>query len=108
MKPTEKFKFCNHHHELGEDHALVDFGDGGFVANKRAIPLLKALNEAGLRTRTHHFAHDCEHAFLSILLDSDVRVEVKNVYEKDASRTKYNGSMELLISWLPGVENVTS
>ena len=96
-KPTEKYRFCNHHHELSEHHTLVDFGDGEFVANKAAIPLLKALNECGLRTRTHHY--DGKHGFVSILLDENVFIEIKTVQEKDAERTKYNGKKELLILW---------
>lgn len=95
--PTEKYRFCNHHHEIGDKHELVDFGDGEFVANKRAVPLLKALNELGLRTRTHHIG-DEDSAFVAILLD-DVNVEIKTVNERDATRTKYNGKKELLISW---------
>lgn len=96
-KPTEKYKFCNHHHELTDRHEVVNFGDGDFVANKEAIPLLKALNEAGIKTRTHHFDGG-ERGFISILLDN-VTVEVKQVFEKDADRTKYNGKHELLILW---------
>jgi hypothetical protein len=76
---------------------MVDFGDGRFVANKQAIPLLKALNEIGLRTRTHHVGND-EYAFISILLDN-VEVCVKQVFEGQANRTKYNGKYELLIQW---------
>lgn len=93
---TDKYKHCNHHHELTDQHEIVDFGDGEFVANKVAIPLLKALNEAGLRTRTHHM--DNEGGFVSILLDN-VRIEIKTVNEIDATRTKYNGKKELLILW---------
>ena len=96
-KGTDKFKFCNHHHELTEDHEMVDFGDGEFVANKMAIPLLKALNELGLRTRTHHV--DAGGGFVSILLEDNVRVEIKTVNEVDADRTKFNGKKELLILW---------
>lgn len=95
---TDKYKYCNHHHELTDEHELVDFGDGEFVANKAAIPLLKALNEAGLKTRTHHFTHEDGHGFISILLDN-VRIEVKTVNEIDADRTKYNGKKELLLIW---------
>lgn len=98
MIATDKYKFCNHHHELTEDYEVVDFGDGEFVANKAAIPLLKALNEAGLRTRTHHFANEDEHGFVSILLDN-VRIEVRPVSEIHADRDKYNDKFELLISW---------
>ena len=97
MTPTNKYRFCNHHHELTEGHEIVDFGDGEFVANKEAIPLLKALNEVGLKTRTHHYSGG-DHGFVGILLDN-VTVEVRTVNEKDASRTKYNGKKELLISW---------
>ena len=96
-EPTDKYKGCNHHHELTENHKLVDFGDGEFVANKEAIPLLKALNEIGLKTRSHHIAKE-EHAWVCILLDG-VELEIRDVFERDATRTKYNGKKELLIQW---------
>lgn len=97
MKPTNKYKFCNHHHELTEEHQIVDFGDGEFVANKKAIPLLKALNDLGLRTRTHHVGE--ENNFFSILLAENVSVEIVTVNELNADRDKYNGQKELLIQW---------
>jgi len=97
MKPSNKYKYCNHHHELDENYKLVDFGDGEFVANIEAISLLKALNEVGLRTRTHHIG-DSEYAFISILMDN-VSIEVRKVDERDADRIKYDGKYELLISW---------
>ena len=97
MKTTNKYKHCNHHHELTDQHEIVDFGDGGFVANKEAILLLKALNELGLRTRTHHISYDI--CFVSILLGEKIEIEVKTVNEIDADRDKYNGQKELLISW---------
>jgi hypothetical protein len=93
---SDKYKYCNHHHELTEDCELVNFGDGEFVANKAAVPLLKALNEAGLKTRTHHMENG--NCFVSILLDN-VSLEVRTVNEIDADRTKYNGKTEVLISW---------
>ena len=96
MKYLNKYKYCNHHHVLTKNHKIVDFGDGKFVANKKAIPLLKALNELGIRTRTHHIDEDF--GFFSILLDN-VTVEIRDVYEKAASRTKYNGKKELLITF---------
>lgn len=97
MKTTDKYKHCNHHHELTKEHKIVDFGDGEFVANKEAIPLLKALNELGLRTRTHHIGND--NCFISILLGEKIEIEVKTVNEIDADRDKYNGQKELLIRW---------
>lgn len=96
--PTDKFRACNHHHELTEDHELVDFGDGEFVANKAAVPLLAALNALGLRTRTHH-VEPGGHSFISILLNDDVRLEILKVNEIHADRDKYNGKTELLIFW---------
>ena len=97
-KSTNKYKYCNHHHVLTEQHEVVDFGDGEFVANKKAVPLLKALNELGLKTRTHHIDNKKDFGFFSILLDN-VTVEIRDVYEKAASRTKYNGKKELLITF---------
>jgi uncharacterized membrane-anchored protein len=94
---TCKYKYCNHHHELNENYKIVNFGDGDFVANKEAIPILKALNEIGLKTRSHHIDKE-EHAWVCILLDG-VELEIRDVYEKDATRTKYNGKEELLIQW---------
>lgn len=94
--PTDKYAYCNHHHELTDLHQVVDFGDGEFVANVEAIPLLKALNEAGLKTRTHHF--DGENGFVGILMDN-ASIEVRRVDESHADRTSYNGKTELIISW---------
>ncbi len=95
--PSEKYKNCNHHHELTDEHEIVDFGNGTFVANKQAIPLLKALNEIGLNTRTHHVDVD-GHSFVSILLDN-AEIEVRKVFERDSTRVEYNGKHELLIQW---------
>lgn len=96
-KPTEKYKEYNHHHELNDDYEFVDFGNGKFIANKQSIPLLKALNEAGLKTRTHHITEETN-AFVSILLEN-VEFEVNKVFEKHANRKDYNGKLELLIKW---------
>lgn len=97
-EPTDKYRYCNHFHKIDEYHEMVDFGDGEFVANKEAIPLLKALNEAGLRTRTHHMSDEHENAFVGILLDN-ASVEVREVREADSDRDKYKGRWELLIKW---------
>lgn len=98
MKPSNKYIYCNHHHELDDKHSLVDFGDGEFVANNDAIPLLKALSDLGLKTRSHHIVKGESHPWVCILLDN-VRIEIKEVYEADSSRTKYNGKKEILIQW---------
>lgn len=95
-QPSEKYTHCNHHHELTEEHEMVNFGYGEFVANKSAIPLLKALNDAGLKTRTHHFGNNGN--FISILLDN-VEIKEQVVNEVHSTRTQYNGKKELLIFW---------
>lgn len=99
-QPTDKYRYCNHHHEIDNSHTMVNYGDGEFVANNEAIPLLKALNEAGLKTRSHHIDSG-EYAWVCILL-GDVDLEIKEVNELQATRTKYNGKKELLIRWKRG------
>lgn len=94
---SEEFNYCNHHHALTSKHRLVDFGDGEFVANVDAIPLLEALNTLGLRTRTHHV--DESGGFFSILLEQNVHCYIRQVNELDSTRTKYNGKTEILIEW---------
>ena len=47
-KPTNKYKFCNHHHEIGEDHEIVNFGSGGFVSillDENVFIEIKTVNE---------------------------------------------------------------
>lgn len=97
---TEKYKHFNHHHEITENDELVNIGGEEFIANKKAIPLLKALNDLGLKTRTHHI--DDDGGFFSIILDcdKDIRIELRNINERDSSRTIYNGKKEILISWI--------
>ena len=99
MTPSTKYSHMNHHHELTDDHEIVSFGGVEFVANKAAIPLLTALHDLGLRTRTHHVGP--QSGFVSILLDPRVRVEIRTVNEGGADRTIYNGQLECLISWIP-------
>lgn len=82
---------------MSEDHTIVDFGTGPFVANKAAIPLLEALHRLGLTTRTHHI--DDDGGFFSVILSENVSVEVKTVFERDADRAKFNGLHEILIAW---------
>jgi hypothetical protein len=97
MTPSDRFLHCNHHHELTPDHEVVNIGGCEFVANKMAIPLLKALNDAVLITRSHH--HDTPgEGFISILLDN-VDIEVRTVNESDAGRVTFDGKKELLIKW---------
>lgn len=99
-KFTEKYRHFNHYHEITENDKLVNIGGEEFIANKKAIPILKALNDLGLKTRTHHI--DKDGWFFSIIIDwdKDIRVELRDVHERDSSRTIYNGKKEVLISWI--------
>lgn len=95
-KSTDKYTYCNHFHELTEDHEIVNLGDQDVVVNKEATILLKELNRLGLKTRSHHVGdNEC---FLSILLDN-TSIEVRDVNERDSTRDMYNGKKELLIQW---------
>jgi hypothetical protein len=107
MEPKQSidFKFCNHYHELTNKHSIVNFGDGNFIANDMAIPLLQSLNELGLKTRTHHI--DENGGFVSILIENGIRAEIREVNEFYADRTKYNGKTELLISWVSKLTDKT-
>ena len=97
MTQTDKYKYCNHHHEIRNNQEIIDLGTGKFVADKQMIPLLKALNDAGLITRTHNYSGSGIH-FIGILLDN-VGIEINRVFERNASRTKFNGKTQLLIRW---------
>lgn len=97
-KPTRKYKYCNHHHEITKNQEIIDFGTGKFVADKPMIPLLKALNEIGLITRTHNYDDDSGIHFIGIILDN-VGIEVNKTFERDADRTKFNGKTQLLLRW---------
>ena len=97
MKGTDKYKYCNHHHEITKNQETIDLGTGKFVADKQMIPLLKALNEIGLITRTHNYSDSGIH-FIGILLDN-VGIEVNKAFERSAGRTKFNGKTQLLIRW---------
>lgn len=96
-KPSAKFAHVNHHHELTEDHEIVSMGGETFVANVQAIPLLQALNDLGLQTRTHHV--DKDGGFVSILISPLVSVEIRTVNEIHTERKRYNGRAEVLIQW---------
>lgn len=87
-KETIEFKHCNHHHELTSDQELVDLGTGEFVADKERIPLLKALNECGLETRTHCYGHKTGVSFVAIKL-KNVDIEIR----------RSHGYKELLLTW---------
>ena len=96
-KPSTKFTHMNHHHELTPEHEIVNYAGVEFVANKMAIPILSALHDLGLRTRTHHVQD--KQGFVSVLLDPGVSVEVRQVNERDADRDIYNGQTEVLLRW---------
>ena len=96
---TDEYKHCNHHHELTDEHEIVELGGCEFVANKAAIPLLKALNDAGLKTRSHHYVGPDEGGFVCLMMDN-IEISIANVTEDHSSRDHCNGQ-QLVISWQP-------
>ena len=98
-KNTEKYKKCNHHHEIEDFQEIVNFGSGFFVADKKRKKLLEALNECGLITRTHCYGHETGYSFVSILMDNDLKIEVKDVSEYYSTRKFDKNKKEILISW---------
>jgi hypothetical protein len=88
-KETDKYKFCNHHHELTEDQEIINLGTGDFVADKKMIPLLKELNKAGLITRSHCGGHGTGKSFVVIKTDNIFHLEIRN----------YHDMKEVVISW---------
>jgi len=99
ISQSEEFlKESNHHHELTENHIVVNLGSGDFVANKEALPLLAALAAVGLKTRTHHYQGG-KHGFFSIIIDDSVECEIREVSERNSSRDEYEGKSEVIINW---------
>lgn len=101
-KWTKKYQYCNHHHEIEPYQVLVDLGDGAFVADKDMIPLLKALNDSGLKTRSH-----CGHTkerFVCIRMDNVESIVVRDITEQHSTRETKPGQ-ELIISWTIENEN---
>lgn len=97
---TDKYKKFNHYHEIMKDQSIVNFGSGEFIVDNKRIPLLKALNDCGLITRTHCYGHETGHSFVSILLNDEMEVVIKeNVREGYSTRTFPKGTKEVLISW---------
>ena len=95
---------CNHHHPMNGGQEIVDFGTGPFVADKPLLPLLKAMNDLGLVTRTHDYTrhpNGTATAFVGVILDKRVRLEIKHVTEPDADREIFRGQQEVLMSWEP-------
>ena len=95
--PTAQYKAFNHHHELADDQRMINLGTGQFVADKKMIPLLKALNSIGLITRTHCIGHENDHAFVGILMH-DVDIQVRKATEQHSARDF--DCNELIINWL--------
>ena len=67
-------------------------------ADPKLIPLLKALNEAGLITRSHCSGHDSDKAFVVIKMDNIDSIEVRKDGEYD----------EVIIFWSRNQEKEVS
>jgi len=77
-KPSKEYVWCNHHHELTNSHKVVEIGGNKFVANKKAIPLLNALNDVGLGTTSHHIDKQEDNSFIQISMKNIRAVEIRD------------------------------
>jgi len=80
----------NCHAEGHEEYQeLVEIGGREFWADPEMIPLLRALNDAGLKTRSHCCGHETGRPWVVLRMDNVETVEVRNRGEYD----------EVLIQW---------
>jgi pyruvate-formate lyase-activating enzyme len=84
---SEKYKYCNHHHEPTEDQAIVNIGGEQFVADKEMISLLTAMNDLGIKTMSHCCGHETKKPF--------IRISTRNIEFVDIRQ--YEGS--IVICW---------
>jgi hypothetical protein len=76
-------------HAMKHEQELVEIDGQKFLADSEMIPLLKALNEAGLKTRTH--CSGCEKGTPWVVIKTD-NIEIIQV-------RNYEGCKEVLIEW---------
>lgn len=98
-EPTDKYKHFNHHHEITDDQEFIEIGGQKIIADKKMVSLLKALNDLGLETRTHNY--NKEECWVSIVFDNRTQVNIRKIQESNATRTRFNGKTEVLLSWMP-------
>ncbi|MCK5236914.1 MAG: hypothetical protein KAR06_08010 [Deltaproteobacteria bacterium] len=97
-RPTDKYKHMNHHHKLTPEQEIVDLGTGPFVADKPMLPLLRALNAIGLRTRSHNYNDETGEHFICLCLDKGLTVEIKNGVERKSTREDMCTN-QIVIGW---------
>lgn len=76
--PSKKYAWCNHYHELTDSHSIVEIGGSKFVANKKAVPLLKALNNVELKTTSHHIDKPEDNSFIQVSMENIHTVEIRD------------------------------
>ena len=97
-EPTDKYKHMNHYHELTERQEIVDLGTGPFVADKAMLPLLRALNEIGICTRSHNYDEKTGQHFVAICLDKGTSVSITDGHENYSNR-KDMCDHQIVIGW---------
>jgi hypothetical protein len=97
-KATDKYKHMNHHHELTGEQEIIDLGTGKFVADKPMIPLLKALNDIGIRTRSHNYDSETGQHFVAICLDEGMNVNITSGHENHSTRDNMCDN-QVVIGW---------
>jgi len=99
INQTKKYRRFNHHHEIRPDQAFIKIDGQQFIADKKMIPLLRALNAAGLKTRSHCAGHKDIYSFLCLILDPETSIEIRPVSEIKSTRRFPAGTQELCIQW---------
>jgi hypothetical protein len=61
-----------------ERQQKIIINDEEFWADPEMIPLLRALNEAGLKTRSHCSGHESDRSFVVLRMDNIEGVEIRN------------------------------
>lgn len=99
LRPTNKYKRLNHYHEITRHQKLVKLGGRKFVADKKMLPLLRALNNAGFKTRSHCYGHSTRRAWFSFILDKNVSFYIQPVNENPRKGKFPPGTMEVHLMW---------
>ena len=78
MKPANRITEENLSQPVPERQSLIDIDGQKVWIDNDFIDLIRALNEAGLKTRSHCAGHGHPHAWVIIRTDNITGVEIRN------------------------------
>lgn len=89
--PHEPMETQENWPKAGDHQEKIEIDGQDVWADPEMIPLLKALNDAGLITRSHCSGHGNEHAWVVLRMDNIEDIQIRN-----------NGQYkELILGWNP-------